>query len=243
MIQTKDQNKEQNKKTAQAITALVLTGALANMAMKHHDDFVDRNAGVASRAGLKCYLVRTEHGEGCSFCDDLAGEYEYEHRPDGIRARHKNCKCTIEFRVERKSGFRSGRSRVDKAARNDRVKKEQHVDFYAGPRYTQVIPEQYSEWIGDNKYEYLMKNAAGEEAKKYIRTAYRKSSVIGDGGAVAIRKFEKATGLNCGRNNNDHSLKVKELINLINNSLRKNNLSVAEKEYLQIELEALKKVL
>lgn len=117
------------------------------------------------------------------------------------------------------------------------------MDFYAGPRYTQVIPEQYSEWIGDNKYEYLMKNAAGEEAKKYIRTAYRKSSVIGDGGAVAIRKFEKATGLNCGRNNNDHSLKVKELINLINNSLRKNNLSVAEKEYLQIELEALKKVL
>lgn len=125
MSQTKDQNKEQNKKTAQAITALVLTGALANMAMKHHDDFVDRNAGVASRAGLKCYIVRTEHGEGCPFCDDLAGEYEYEHRPDGIRARHKNCKCSSEFRVERKSGFRSGRSGTDRKARDVRVKADE----------------------------------------------------------------------------------------------------------------------
>lgn len=128
-------------------------------------------------------------------------------------------------------------------ARQKRIEIDQKVDVYSGSRYTQVVPAKYAEWIGDNKYRQLMDNAPGEEAKKYIRTAYRKSSVIGDGGTVAIRKFEKATGLNCGRNNNDHSLKVKERINLINNSLRKNSLSVAEKEYLQIELEALKKEL
>ena len=89
----------------------------------------------------------------------------------------------------------------------------------------------------------MIKNASGEEAKKYIRTAYRKTSVIGYGGTVAIRKFEKATEVNCGRGGRDHNIKVRQLINLINNSLKKNGMTIQERKYLLKELRALKEVL
>lgn len=238
-----DQNKNDNKDGAKAAVEFALTGMLANMSMKMCDDFVDKNASVASKAGLVAILIRETHGTPCEFCAELAGRYDYENRPSGVRSRHKGCQCTIDFKTERRGAGLESWKKYDKAGRAERIEKSQNVDFYAGTRYTQVVPAKYADWIGDNKYYQLMKNAPGEEAKKYIRTAYRKSSIIGDGGTVAIRKFEKATGLNCGRNGHNHSMKAEQLVNLINNSLKKDSLSISEKEYLNKELRALEKVI
>lgn len=44
------------------------------------------------------------------------------------------------------------------------------------------------------RYIQLIKNAPGEEAKKYIRTAYRKTSVIGDGGQLQFEGSRKQQG-------------------------------------------------
>jgi len=60
-----------------------------------------------------------------------------------------------------------------------------------------------------------------EEAKKVIRADYRKKSFIGDGGTADIRRFEKETGINCGRQGRNHAIKVKDLINQINKVLSK----------------------
>jgi hypothetical protein len=60
---------------------------------------------------------------------------------------------------------------------------------------------------------------------------------------MACSITEKATGLNCGRNGHDHSMKEEQLVNLINNSLKKDSLTISEKEYLNKDLRALEKVI
>ena len=60
---------------------------------------------------------------------------------------------------------------------------------------------------------------------------------------MACSITEKATGLNCGRNGHDHSMKAEQLVNLINNSLKKDSLTISEKEYLNKDLRALEKVI
>lgn len=114
------------------------------------------------------------------------------------------------------------------------------TDFYAGPN-GHIIKAELSSWIGNNQYKKYLKNAEGEEAKKFIRTAYRKTAIIGDGGTAAVRKFEKATGLNLGRNHHNHSKKVNDLVRQINNSLEK-TMSENDKKFLLQRLKELKEV-
>lgn len=233
------------------------------------DDNVKANMEVETEAGMEPKILRSSDGKCCAWCSSLVGEYYEDEAPDDIYARHDNCNCTVTYESEK--GYQDAHTKkwIDQQeleARRERIaadknyikdlrkhrdaekvvrikKNNNSIDFYAGPRYTQVVPAQYKQWIGDNKYKQLIKNAPGEESKKYIRTAYRKTSVIGDGGTVAIRKFEKATGLNCGRGGRDHSIKVSQLINLINNALKKNDMEIKEREYLLEELRVLKEVL
>lgn len=114
------------------------------------------------------------------------------------------------------------------------------VDFYAGVG-NKVLEAKYADWIGDNQYETLMQQATGEEAKRYIRTAYRRTSIIGDGGTVDVRRFEKATGINLGRGGGTHQKKVEDLIRQINRSLAK-SINDEERRYLLEELRKLQEV-
>lgn len=126
----KDNLEEQSKTTtaenndgAKAAVEFALTGMLSNMAMKMCDDFVDKNASLASRAGLVAILIRETHGKPCEFCAELAGKYNYDDRPSGVRSRHKGCNCTIEFKTERKdSGIEKKKA---KEAKGKRIKEDQ----------------------------------------------------------------------------------------------------------------------
>lgn len=115
------------------------------------------------------------------------------------------------------------------------------IDFFAGPGKKKIVPAKYEKYIGDNKYAALMAEADGEEVKKYIRTAYRKTSIIGDGGTVDIRRCELETGLKLGRNGGDHQKKVEQLINLINHVINK-PMSPHDKAYLLSELRKLEEI-
>ena len=126
---------------------------------------------------------------------------------------------------------------LKKMSENDKI----NIDFYGGPDHKKLVPAKLKAWLGENKYQELMQHAEGEEAKKYIRTAYRKKSIIGDGGTVAVRKFEKATGLNLGRNGKDHSKKVNDLVRQLTKSLE-NEMSDSDKRFLMSELKKLKEV-
>jgi hypothetical protein len=163
-----------------------------------------------------------------SFCRHDNCDFNVEYVCEKIKQNVWSKKRSEHSAEERKSRIVSDKKACNQLLLEDRQAKEpgiaadkKNIDFYTRPRYAQIVPKQYAEWIGDNKYHQLMEDAPDEEAKKYIRTAYRKSAIIADGGTVAIRKFEKATGLSCGRNGRDHSVKTNQLINLINNSIRK----------------------
>ena len=105
----------------------------------------------------------------------------------------------------------------------------------------QIVPAELAHWIGDNQYSRLLKTYENEPVRKYIRTAYRKSAIIGDGGTVDVRRFEKATGLNLGRAGNNHEQKVRELINQLDKTL-KTDLTNIDRKYLTSELQKLKEL-
>ena len=68
------------------------------------DDIVQYNADFQAKAGLKPVIVRTWSGSYPShdtkrtdWCHDLAGTYEYGKEPPRVYARHKGCRCKVEY--------------------------------------------------------------------------------------------------------------------------------------------------
>ena len=156
------------------------------------------------------------------------------------RAQYAVNKDAINAQKREAYAVRKVLENVANGGRNGIIKIESEPDFYAGTG-NKVLESKYAEWIGENQYQKLMQNAVGEESKKYIRTAYRRSSIIGDGGTVAVREFEKATGLNLGRNGRNHEKKVEDLINQVKKSLTK-PIQDSERKYLEQELKKLEEV-
>lgn len=113
-------------------------------------------------------------------------------------------------------------------------------DFYVGSN-KKALAGYYSDWIGDNRMNELLGAVKSEAVRGYIKSDYRKSSFIGDGSTAAIRRFEIATGLNCGRNGNSHRQKVKDLITQIHRCI-KLDLPESDRQILEEHLDWLKEV-
>jgi hypothetical protein len=78
--------------------------ALPSFVMGMVDDIVKYNADFQAKAGLKPVIVRTWSGSYPShdtkhtdWCQELAGTYEYGHEPNRVYARHKGCRCKVEY--------------------------------------------------------------------------------------------------------------------------------------------------
>lgn len=78
---------------------------VANVSKSFHDDYIKENAKFRSKAGLKCFIVRTTDGKCCKWCTAMAGRYEYGSEPHDVYRRHDNCGCTVIYE--------SGRQRQD----------------------------------------------------------------------------------------------------------------------------------
>ena len=68
------------------------------------DAIVKYNADFQAKAGLQPVIVRTWSGSYPShdtkhtdWCHDLAGEYKYGSEPSRVYARHKGCRCKVEY--------------------------------------------------------------------------------------------------------------------------------------------------
>lgn len=68
-----------------------------------------------------------------------------------------------------------------------------------------------------------------------MRTSYRKRAIIDDGGTVDVRRFEKASGLNLGRNGKNHSKKIDDLVRQVIKSLEK-DMSENDRRFLESTL-------
>ena len=81
-----------------------IRNAVPSLLMGMVDDIVKYNADFQAKAGLKPVIIRTWSGSYPShdtkhtdWCHDLAGEYEYGKEPRRVYARHKGCRCKVEY--------------------------------------------------------------------------------------------------------------------------------------------------
>ena len=77
---------------------------ITNFSQNVVDSSVRANASVASGAGIKTYVIRTASANACQWCQDAAGQYDYEsvkNTGDPVWLRHENCNCTIDYVTER----------------------------------------------------------------------------------------------------------------------------------------------
>lgn len=68
------------------------------------DDTVKANADLQYKSGLSPKIVRTATRQCCEWCRKLAGIYEYEKisgRGNEVFKRHNNCKCLVEYVVDK----------------------------------------------------------------------------------------------------------------------------------------------
>ena len=205
--------------------------SVENMAMCAVDDTVRANADFQVRSGIHRKIRRQTVGKCCQWCSDLAGTYDYEdvnNAGNDVWRRHKNCDCLIEDVRDGRRGevfnYREAntpRGRLERERRKrEGDSRDGGIDFYTGAN-KKTIEAKYADWIGENKMQQLLAAAQSSEAKAYIKTDFRKKSFIGDGSTAAIREFELATGLNCGRNGGNHAQKVLDLTNQIRKTLLK----------------------
>lgn len=77
---------------------------VTNFSQSIVDTSVRENARVASNAGIKTMVIRTASANACQWCQDAAGQYDYEsvkQTGDPVWQRHNNCNCTIDYVTER----------------------------------------------------------------------------------------------------------------------------------------------
>ena len=84
--------------------------AVPSFVMSMVDDIVKYNADFQAKAGLSPVIVRTWSGSFPShdtkhtdWCHELAGTYAYGKEPSRVYARHKGCRCKVEYFPDRKA--------------------------------------------------------------------------------------------------------------------------------------------
>lgn len=76
---------------------------LANFSQNVVDDAIRDNAGLMSRAGVRSLIIRRAEYNACPWCEEVAGTYDYNEvrRGGDVWRRHENCRCTIDYVIER----------------------------------------------------------------------------------------------------------------------------------------------
>lgn len=78
-----------------------LTEPIVNNAEGFFDDYVDTNAEVRERSGLKAKITRTAEYNACAWCEDLEGSWDYGDQPDDVYRRHEYCRCSVTYTTEK----------------------------------------------------------------------------------------------------------------------------------------------
>lgn len=115
-------------------------------------------------------------------------------------------------------------------------------DFYVGPN-KKALEAKYSNWIGESKRDEYLAIGTNPLYLNAINEFYRPGSFIGDGGTSDVRRFEVATGLNCGRNDNNHLQKCQEMLKYLRRKVLPSNLSPDERSVIEHIVNELESVL
>jgi hypothetical protein len=80
----------------------ILDDPIINFCQSVVDDAVKANADFHYDAGLKPVITRRLGGDACAWCRNLAGSYEYHSEPEDVYRRHERCRCTVDYKPDKK---------------------------------------------------------------------------------------------------------------------------------------------
>lgn len=101
----------------------VMGSPIVNFTQSVVDDTIAKNVEFHASAGLQPKIVRRYAGNGCKWCANLAGTYDYPVKQE-IYRRHDNCRCIVEYFPEDGRGVQNAHT---KEWRNEsKVEREQH---------------------------------------------------------------------------------------------------------------------
>lgn len=86
-----------------------LAEPLINTSISFYDDWMRENVDFQEKAGMRPKIVRKlgshevrtskkrKYSVPCSWCQNLAGEYDYSTAPAEVYQRHESCRCIVTF--------------------------------------------------------------------------------------------------------------------------------------------------
>lgn len=80
----------------------ILDDPIINFCQSIVDDSIKANADFHYDAGFKPVITRRLGGDACDWCRNLAGTYDYHSEPPDIYRRHERCRCTVDYKPDKK---------------------------------------------------------------------------------------------------------------------------------------------
>lgn len=130
----------------------VMGSPIANFTQSVVDDTIAKNVEFHASAGLKPKIVRRYAGNGCKWCANLAGTYDYPVKQE-IYRRHDNCRCIVEYFPEDGRGVQNAHTkgwRNESKVERERIRKSKGDNGFKRKDSIQTAAEAEARALGYN---------------------------------------------------------------------------------------------
>ena len=130
----------------------VMGSPIANFTQSVVDDTIAKNVEFHASAGLHPKIVRRYAGNGCKWCANLAGTYDYPVKQE-IYRRHDNCRCIVEYFPEDGRGVQNAHTkgwRNESKVERERIRKSKGDNGFRRKDSIQTAAEAEAKSLGYN---------------------------------------------------------------------------------------------
>lgn len=130
----------------------VMGSPIANFTQSVVDDTIAKNVEFHASAGLHPKIVRRYAGNGCKWCANLAGAYDYPVKQE-IYRRHDNCRCIVEYFPEDGRGVQNAHTkgwRNESKVECERIRKSKGDNGFRRKDSIQTAAEAEARALGYN---------------------------------------------------------------------------------------------
>lgn len=130
----------------------VMGSPIANFTQSVVDDTIAKNVEFHASTGLHPKIVRRYAGNGCKWCANLAGTYNYPVKQE-IYRRHDNCRCIVEYFPEDGRGVQNAHTkgwRNESKVERERIRKSKGDNGFRRKDSIQTAAEAEARALGYN---------------------------------------------------------------------------------------------
>ena len=130
----------------------VMGSPIANFTQSVVDDTIAKNVEFHAISGLHPKIVRRYAGNGCKWCANLAGTYDYPVKQE-IYRRHDNCRCIVEYFPEDGRGVQNAHTkgwRNESKVERERIRKSKGDNGFRRKDSIQTAAEAEARALGYN---------------------------------------------------------------------------------------------